>query len=59
MERPSLVGANKKGVMLDDPVDPVICLVLGRSGQVLLAIPLTAPHPREVGQHRKKKPADR
>src|SRR6266849_299331 len=59
VQRAGLVGANEKRVPLDDPVDPVICVVFSRSSQVLLSIPLAAPHPREVGQHRKKKPTDR
>ena len=51
VERAGLVGANEKHVPLDDPVDSVVCVVFSRSGQILLSIPLAAPHAREVGQH--------
>jgi hypothetical protein len=59
VQRAGLVGAEEKRVSLDDPVDSVICVVFSRSSSVLLSIPLAAPHAREVGQHRKKKPTDR
>lgn len=59
VQRTGLVGANQTRIPLDDPIDPVICVVFGRSGPVLLSIPLAAPHAREVGQHRENHSTDR
>ena len=59
VQRAGLVGTNENGVLLDNPVDPVICLVFRRRGQVFLAILLAAAHAQEEGQHRKQKSTDR
>src|SRR5262245_33310892 len=59
MQCAGLVGPNENRVLLDHPVDSVICVVFRCSHQILLAVPLAAPHTREVGQERKKKPTNR
>jgi hypothetical protein len=59
VQRSALIGADPSCVPLDDPVDPMVGVVLGGNGPIVFSKLLAVSYTQEVRQDREHESAER